>query len=194
MNIPKPTNNHQTLIQKLLSVEFKPFYLERRNAEHENHQKKFISALYIAASKDKLNFISFCAPPVFVFYIFHAEIRDIYSLIDWWRKRQNDFYWRDPFMESNLFVRCLYDSINPPTENVICIHSGFSSSLFCLSFSTLRKAIGKDEDINPLFEIIQLFCFPQLFHLCKMKSSFMSLCGKSIAFDNEMRNSFLLKD
>jgi hypothetical protein len=32
---------------------------------YENHQKKFISALYFAASKDKLNFISFCAPTSF---------------------------------------------------------------------------------------------------------------------------------
>ena len=36
--------------------------LEKRKNGYENHQKKFISALYFAASKDKLNFISFCAP------------------------------------------------------------------------------------------------------------------------------------
>lgn len=67
-------NSNQTLIREKsftsVSVEHIKHFLPCSNGKNKktNHQRKFISAaLYFAASKDKLNFISFCALPIFLF-------------------------------------------------------------------------------------------------------------------------------
>ena len=68
--------NQPTIIkpsfESFLDVEYKTFDVEK-SIEHKNHQKKFISALYIAASKDKLNFICSVLHRL-CFYIFLASV------------------------------------------------------------------------------------------------------------------------
>jgi hypothetical protein len=69
-------------------MEYKTFHLlrEERKNGYENHQKKFISALYFAASKDKLNFISFCAPAISLCIFFACAGKyEIFIRLDWWR-------------------------------------------------------------------------------------------------------------
>lgn len=99
----------------------------------------------------------------------------------------------DPFLatEKKQFIRkvSLWFNKSPQQKMLFAFVLAFIASPF-LSF-VLRPSLSDEEgeeDINPLFKIIQLFPFhPQLLHLCAMKAP----CSeKSTAFGNEIRALF----
>jgi hypothetical protein len=125
---PTQTNNNQTLIQKLHSfscccyccMEYKAFHLLREEEKwiRESSEEIYICIIFCCFKRQIKFYLFLCSNefPVFLFCVCW-EIRDIYSfgLVAMRMKRRRrgkgKSSWR---RESNLFVRCLYDSINPP--------------------------------------------------------------------------------
>lgn len=133
-----------------------------------NRQKKFISALYFAASKDKLNFI--CSV-LHRFLSSCAETRDIYSFglvaktaaAKWLRESaETHSRWRRSAREKKQFIRevSLWFNKSPDWERYLHSSQSFLLFLYARFLPSFHRKRKHCEDINPLFKIIQLFSFP----------------------------------
>lgn len=134
---PAPTQKPSTIIKPsfeekalllfvLLNV--KHSTLEQRKRARESSEEIYICIIFCCFKRQIKFYLFLCSNGFLYSFLCAAEIRDIYSF--WIGGEEGKQERRVPGRgeESNLFVRCLYDSINPPrSENVICIHSRFSS-------------------------------------------------------------------
>lgn len=149
-------------------MEYKAFHLlgegKRKNG-YENHQKKFISALYFAASKDKLNFISFSAPTSFPVFSLRVLGNTRYLLVAM-RLKGKEEEWEFLAKTHNekkrrkQFIRKVSLWFNKSPKNWKCYLHSFSFFIAAVFVSPGEKKSSRHKKtgkINPLCEIIQLF-------------------------------------
>lgn len=127
---------------------------------------------------------------------------EIFIPSDWWRRRQRQNGWENQqrpvageegvrAKKSNLFVRCLYDSINPPTENVICIHRSlfccFSTPGFFAFLSSKAKALRRHKSFIQNHSIVFL---SRNFFICVRESFYFVFDGETLRSVMKCKSSF----
>lgn len=137
-----------------MRMEKKKKIKKKEKRTRESSEEIYICIIF-CCFKRQIKFYLFCASPVLVFFL---QLKyEIFILLDWWRMKmarrtvisEETHSWARK--KSNLFVRCLYDSINPAPpsslqqENVICIHSHSHCFSFCFFSALLSLTVNKEQ-------------------------------------------------
>lgn len=192
--------NDQTPIEKLFVGEYKAFSpcKQATISKRESSEEIYICIIF-CCFKRQIKFYLFCASPVFVFLRWNTRYLFLRIGGEDGSGKMVERISRDPFpvkkeceqKKSNLFVRCLYDSINPPTENVICIHRSlfccFSLRPFFAFLSSKAKALRRHKSFIQNHSIV----FPSRnFFICVRESFYFVFDGETLRSVMKCKSSF----
>lgn len=196
---PAPTQKPSTIIKPsfeekalllfvLLNV--KHSTLEQRKRARESSEEIYICIIFCCFKRQIKFYLFLCSNGFLYSFLCAAEIRDIYSF--WIGGEEGKQERSAGARRGKQFIRkvSLWFNKSPPIWKCY-LHSFSFFIAFCFTRSPSFHQMEEDEDINPLFEIIQLFFSCRNFFIwAKTKSFFMLYFlrgGKSIASDNEMQ-------